>query len=93
MSWELVWEVSVFETLFFLYAWFFEAVVDGEYGWYSKAVMIVLGVLGLLLHGARRRYNLLPRYIGFSLKWSFYAFFRPYLCFRHCFVVYLGYDG
>jgi len=37
---------------------------------YSKAVMIVLGVLGLFLHGARGRYNPLPRDWGFSLKWS-----------------------
>jgi len=66
-------EVSVFEALFFLSAWFFEAVVGGGYGWYSKAVMIVLGVLGLLLHGARGRYNPLPRDLGFSLKWSGYV--------------------
>ena len=67
---EAVLEVSVFEALFFLSAWFFEAAVGGGYGWYSKAVMIVLGFLGLLLHRARGRYNPLPRDLGFSLKWS-----------------------
>jgi len=66
-------EVSVFEALFFLSAWFFEAVMGEGYGWYSKAVMIVLGVFCLFLHGLRGRYNPLPRDLKFSLKWSGYV--------------------
>jgi len=66
-------EVSVFEALSLLSAWFFESVAGGGYGWHSKAVMIVLGILGLFLHGLRGRYNPLPRDLGFSLKQSGYV--------------------
>ncbi len=66
-------EVSVFEAVFFVCAWHFEAALGRSYGWYSKAAMIFLGFGGLLLHGMRGRYYPLSRNLGFSLKWSAYV--------------------
>ncbi|RLE58239.1 MAG: hypothetical protein DRJ35_08260 [Thermoprotei archaeon] len=63
-------EVSILETVFFIIAWFFEAVLGNGYGWYSKSVMIILALLGLVVHGFRGRYNPMPKNLVFSLKWS-----------------------
>ncbi len=63
-------EVSVLEAVFFVIAWFFEAVQGSGYGWYSKSIMIILAFLGLAMHRFRGRYNLLSRNLKSSLKWS-----------------------
>jgi len=61
-------EVSLFETAFFVSAWLLER--GGGYGWYSKTVMIILGLAGLALHGLKGRYSPLPRNLARSLLWS-----------------------
>jgi len=66
-------EVSVFVSVFFVCAWYLQAVIGGGYGWYSKAVMILLGVVGVLLHRGDEGFRLAPRDLGFSLKWSGYT--------------------
>ncbi len=66
-------EVAVLEACFFILAWLLQAACPGGYGWYSKAVMIVLGLLGILVHGRPWEYGLRPRSLGFSLRWSGYV--------------------
>ncbi len=61
-------EAAAFEAAFLLLAWLLEP--RGGYGWYSKAVMILLALAGLAIHGLRGRYNPLPRDTSFSLFWA-----------------------
>ncbi len=64
-------EVLFFIAVFFLFAWYFQ-VFNASYGWYSKIVMIVLGFIGIALHGRFRDYGLNFRNLWFSAKWSIY---------------------
>ena len=66
-------EVLVVEAVFFILAWYFEYLFDRDYGWFSKIVMILLGFIGIFLHGKPREYGLVPRNLEFSLKWCFYV--------------------
>ena len=72
-------EVSVMGTAFFILAWYFESLLGVEYGFYSKAAMILLGLFGIAFHKKPREYGLIPKSIEFSLKWSVYtvAIFMP----------------
>ena len=68
-------ECLLFLTIFFVLAWYFEMVQnEGTYGWYSKLIMILLGLVGILLHGDPRQYGLVPKNLRFSLKWCAYVF-------------------
>ncbi|RLG88852.1 MAG: hypothetical protein DRO18_00555 [Thermoprotei archaeon] len=66
-------EVTAFLAIFFIVAWYLQACLGGSYGWGSKAVMIVLGLVGIFIHRDLRRYGLIPKDIRFSLKWSLYV--------------------
>ncbi len=66
-------EIAAFEACFFISAWLLQAARPGGYGWYSKALMIMLGLLGILTHRRPREYGLKPRSLRFSLRWSAYV--------------------
>ena len=65
-------EVIFIEIVFFISAWFFQALYPSTYGWYSKIIMILLGLLGILIHKRLRDYGLAPKSLKFSVKWSIY---------------------
>ena len=65
-------EVIFIEIVFFISAWFFQALYPSTYGWFSKIIMILLGLLGILIHKRLRDYGLAPKSLKFSVKWSFY---------------------
>ncbi|RLD14553.1 MAG: hypothetical protein DRI28_03205 [Caldiserica bacterium] len=68
-------ECSLFLATFFVSAWYFEMIQGTEtYGFYSKLIMILLGFIGILVHGKPREYGLVPKNLKFSLKWSLYIF-------------------
>ncbi|HDH07067.1 MAG TPA: CPBP family intramembrane metalloprotease [Thermoproteales archaeon] len=67
-------EVLVFEISFLLLAWYLQASKGSGYGWYSKAIMILLGIVGIFIHGKLREYGLVPHNFKFSLKWGAYTF-------------------
>ena len=68
-------EVSMMSVAFFTLAWCLESLQGVGYGFYSKAAMILLGLLGIALHKKPREYGLIPKNLSFSLKWSLYTVF------------------
>ena len=66
-------EVAVLEASFLILAWLLQVARPGGYGWYSKVLMIMLGLLGILAHGRPQEYGLGPRSLGFSLRWGVYV--------------------
>ncbi len=66
-------EVILLETIFFISAWYFQWLYPSSYGWYSKSIMILLGIIGILIHKRIRDYGLFPKNIKFSIKWSIYT--------------------
>jgi len=66
-------EVSIVEAVFFVVAWYLQAIHQMQYGWYSKTVMIILGFAGILIHRKSRNYRILPRNLRFSVKWATYT--------------------
>jgi len=62
-------EVSTAEAAFFVVAWYLQSMVSVGYGWYSKAFMILVGTIAILLHGKPQEYGLTFRNLKFSLKW------------------------
>ncbi len=66
-------EVAAVELCFRVAAWLLQAAVSGGYGWWSKALMAALGLLGILAHGRPGEYGLRPKSLRFSLKWSAYV--------------------
>jgi len=65
-------EVTIFEALFFIFAWMFAWIYPSSYGWYSKFIMITLGAIGILIHRDIRNYGLSLKNLKFSVKWSIY---------------------
>ena len=65
-------ETATFMVIFFILAWYFQASLGETYGWFSKTVMIILGLIGIFIHKDVKRYGLVPRNLRFSLKWSLY---------------------
>ena len=65
-------EVVLLEIIFFISAWYFQWLYPSSYGWYSKLIMIFLGITGILSHRRIRNYGLFPKNIKFSIKWSIY---------------------
>ncbi len=62
-------EIIFFESIFFLAAWYFQFLIPHGYGWYSKSIMILLGIIAIILHGKPYEYGLIPHNIKFNLKW------------------------
>ena len=67
-------EVFLVEAVFFIVAWYFQAIYQ-YYGWYSKVVMIILGFMGILVHRKSENYRIFPRNLWFSVKWTLYTIF------------------
>jgi len=66
-------EVTAVEACFLVAAWLLQAAHPGAWGWHSKALMIVLGLMGILAHGRPWEYGLRPKSLRFSLRWSAYV--------------------
>lgn len=66
-------EVTAFLLVFLILAWYFQARFNGYYGWFSKTLMIGLGLVGIFIHKNIRGYGLVPKSLKFSLKWSLYV--------------------
>lgn len=60
-------------SVFFILTWCVELLRGIEYGFYSKTLMIFLGLFGILIHKKPHEYGLVPKDLAFSLKWSFYT--------------------
>ena len=65
-------EVSLATVSLLVVARVLQVYVSTGFGWYFKAVMIVVGLVAILLHGKPHVYGLKPKNIRFSLKWSVY---------------------
>jgi len=65
-------EVSLATVSLLVVAWVLQIYVPTGFGWYFKALMIVVGLIAILLHGKPHVYGLKPKNIRFSLKWSVY---------------------
>jgi len=63
-------EVTAFLTVFLVVSWYFQAIVPEYSGWYSKAIMILLALAGIAIHGRPRDYGLWPRNPKTTAKWS-----------------------
>lgn len=62
-------EAFLVEAIFFVIAWYLQAMYQTSYGWYSKVVMIILGFIGILIHRKSGSYSILPVNMRFSIGW------------------------
>ncbi len=65
-------EVVIVEAIFLVIAWYLQAIQPLGYGWYSKFIMILFGIIGILAHRKVYEYGLIPRNLKFNLIWSAY---------------------
>ena len=67
-------ETASLEAAFFLIAWYIYAMRTSLalHGWLTKAVMILLAILGIAIHGSPGSYGLSLGNLRKDLKWSLY---------------------
>ncbi|MGQ4834203.1 MAG: CPBP family glutamic-type intramembrane protease [Candidatus Asgardarchaeia archaeon] len=65
-------EVTIFEGAFLIFAWLFQSWDSSGYGWYSKIIMIILGIIGISIHWSKKQYHLVPISLKQSLRWALF---------------------
>ncbi|MHA1470121.1 MAG: CPBP family glutamic-type intramembrane protease [Candidatus Asgardarchaeia archaeon] len=66
-------EVTIFESIFFIFAWLLQAWEASGYGWYSKIIMIILGITGIGIHWNKKQYHLVPSNLKRTLLWALFT--------------------